>query len=151
MRYTLTIVFGFLWIEGDTTLRNLLTEQITHLSIDTQIKSTSPPLSETVSNLFALILSLCKRLLNLNFCQLSEYRRLPISIHNFSSTSCMSSTLSTLKIDVETFHDRLYLLDGRLHCLSTLIIHVKIISLRSATLENTVSIILNYYLLRKPS
>ncbi len=104
-------------------LFNLLTEQITDLTIDIHVKSILPPFSETLSNIFASILSLCKRLMNLNFCQLSKYRSLSISIHNLSSTSCMSSTLSTLNINVETFDDCLYLLDGRLQCLSTLIIN----------------------------
>ncbi len=61
----------------------------------------------------------------------------------------MSSTLSTLKINVETFDDCLYLLDGRLDCLSTLIIHVQTILLTSSTIDNTVSIVFIYYILRK--
>ncbi|CAF4572452.1 unnamed protein product, partial [Rotaria sp. Silwood2] len=47
----------------------------------------------------------------------------------FPSTSCTSSTLIKLKVNVATFDDCLYLLDGRLKHLSTLIIHVKKISL----------------------
>ncbi len=61
----------------------------------------------------------------------------------------MSSTLSTLNINVETFDDCLYLLDGRLQCLSTLIIHVENISFTSSTVDDAVSIIFNYYVLRK--
>ncbi len=111
----------------------------------------SPPLSKTLSNIFVSILSLCQRLVNLNFCQLSEYRSLSISICKLSS-SCMSSTLSTLKINVATFNDCLYLLDGRLHCLSKLIIHVKkTISFMSSTIDNTVSIIFHYHVVRKNS
>ncbi|CAF3381034.1 unnamed protein product [Rotaria sp. Silwood2] len=123
--------------EGDTILRNLLAEQITDLTIDIYVKLISPPLSKTLSNLFASILSLCKRLNHLNFCQLSNYRSLSIEIYKLSLTSCMSSTLRTLIINVETFNDCLYLLDGRLQCLSTLIIHVEDISIASSTIDNT--------------
>ncbi|CAF1120106.1 unnamed protein product [Rotaria sordida] len=123
--------------EGDTILRNLLAEQITDLTIDIHIKLISPPLSKTLSNIFASILSLCKRLNHLNFCQLSNYRCLSIEIYNLSLTSCMSSTLRTLIINVETFNDCLCLLDGRLQCLSTLIIHVEDISIASSTIDNT--------------
>jgi hypothetical protein len=54
-----------------------------------------------------------------------------------------------MEINVKTFGDCLYLLDGRFNCLSTLIINIEIISSTSGTIDNTVSIIVNSYLSRK--
>ncbi|CAF3973203.1 unnamed protein product, partial [Rotaria sp. Silwood2] len=103
---------------------DLLTRQIIHLSIDILNEPISKP-SETLSNIFVLILCLCKRLISLNFCQLFYDRKVPIRLYDRSSTSCISSTLTKLKISVTIFADCLYLLDGRLDCLTTLIIDVK--------------------------
>ncbi len=59
------------------------------------------------------------------------------------SMYCMSSTLTVLKINVKTFDDCLYLLDGRLDSLLKLIIHVKEISYSTTTIDNMVSVIVN--------
>ncbi len=109
---------------GDSILHHLLTQQITHLNIDASYKPKSKA-SEILSSIFALILSICQRLINLNFCQLFSDRMITICIHNFPSTSCISSTLTKLKVTVATFDDCLYLLDGHFKCLSTFIIHVE--------------------------
>ncbi len=61
----------------------------------------------------------------------------------------MSSTLTTLKVLVENFDDCLYLLDGRLDSLSTLIIKLDKISSTSTTIDNTVSLICNYSILKQ--
>ncbi len=107
-------------------LHHLLAEQIQHLNIDIsfdpKIKS-----CEVLSSIFVLILSRCKRLISLNFCQLFYDRKTPICISKLPSTSYMSSTLTKLKINVLTLNDCAYLL-GHLKCLSTLIIHVERIS-----------------------
>ncbi|CAF1083417.1 unnamed protein product [Adineta steineri] len=55
---------------------------------------------------------------------------------DLSSINAKSSTLTTLKINVKTFDNCLYLLDGRFNCLSTLIIYVEIISSTSGTIDN---------------
>jgi hypothetical protein len=81
-------------------------------------------LSEIASNILILILSLAKRLIHLNFCQLFSHRRAGISIYCIGEKSCMSSSLTELKINVETFYDCLYFLDGRLDSLTKLIINV---------------------------
>jgi hypothetical protein len=57
--------------------------------------------------------------------------------------------LTVLKINVKSFDDCLYLLDGRINCLSTLIIYVQEIAYTLGTIDNTVSIILNYCISRK--
>jgi len=55
--------------------------------------------------------------------------------------NCTSSTLTELIIDVETFNDCLYLLDGSFNCLSKLIIYVLEIAYTIETTDNIVSII----------
>jgi hypothetical protein len=99
----------------------------------------------TGGDIFILILSLCKRLTHLNFCESYHYRRLPIfKIYDPTSPSCMSSTLTNLKIRVLSFNDCLYLLDGRLDCLSTLIIHVEKILGPLSNRFNTVNMIFSH-------
>ncbi|CAF1319055.1 unnamed protein product [Adineta steineri] len=106
-------------------LRDLLTQQITHLNIDIQSDEIPKLLSKISTNIFILVLILCQRLTNLNFCQLFSYRNSFISIYNLPKTSCSYSTLIELKINVATFNDCLYLLDGRFDSLSKLTINVK--------------------------
>jgi hypothetical protein len=119
-------------------LHHLLTQQILHLTIDVSYEPESKA-SKILSSIFALILSACQRLISLNFCQLFFDRKTPICIYKFSSTSCTSSTLTELKVNVATFDDCLYLV-GHLKCLSTLIIDVKKISLSFSNI-NKVNII----------
>ncbi|CAF3983863.1 unnamed protein product [Rotaria sordida] len=93
------------YLTDNLVLRDLLTKQITHLNID--IKKPVDPWSDTLLNIIALILSLCKKLTVLNF---------EIS---------MSSTLMKLTINVLNFADCRCVVDGRFSCLSTLIINVE--------------------------
>ncbi|CAF4036142.1 unnamed protein product [Rotaria sordida] len=125
------------YLKGNSILCDLLSEQITHLSIDMEVKTSMPPLSKTVSKIFVLILSLCKRLISLNFCSSYRYRLMAIHIFKPSTTNCISSTLTTLNINVDNFADCLYLLDGRLNCLSTLIIRVLKIPSVISKIKNT--------------
>lgn len=53
----------------------------------------------------------------------------------------MSSTLTKLEVNVENFVSCLYLLDGRLSCLTTLSIRVRKISRISTNVDKTVSVI----------
>ena len=110
-------------IEDDLTLRNILRNQITHLHID--VCTTSEVNSNTVSNTFELVLSLCERLTELDlsegFFRKGLRRPSVFLIHN---KNFLSSTLTKLKINVATLFDCLLLLDGRLDSLSTLIINV---------------------------
>ncbi|CAF1168737.1 unnamed protein product [Rotaria sordida] len=126
----------FQYLTDDSVLRYLLTEQITDLNIDIQV-DTIIDFSQSLSNKFELILSLSKRLISLNFCQLFGYRTLPLWFPTPPSKSCMSLTLTKLIIRVTIFRDCLYLLDGRFDCLSTLIIHVENISLTPSCEYNT--------------
>jgi len=97
---------------------------------------------ETVSKIFALILSLCKNLIVLNFCDMFPIREHSASLFYLLRKNYMSS-LTKLKIKVGIFTDCLYLLDGPLVCLSTLIIDVSYIYHPSllGDIDPTVSII----------
>ena len=110
-------------------------------------KTTPSPLPEIRSTMFALILSLCKRLIKLNFT--SFYHRSTLCALDLSSIDCTSSTLTELEIYVKTFDDCLYLLDERLNCLSTLEIHVEEIVYTPETIDTTVSIIVHYCVRKK--
>ncbi|CAF3724798.1 unnamed protein product [Rotaria sp. Silwood1] len=121
-------------LTNNTILRKLLKEQITCLKIDVKDKPTKPS-PETFSVILAFILCVCKRLIKLNFCQ--SYHRSTFCTFELSLTNFKSSILTTLKINVKTFDDCLYLLDGRFNCLSTLIIDVKIIADTLGTIDNT--------------
>ena len=103
--------------------------------LDVQIKdnTTTEPL-----NMFSLILSLGKNLISLTFHQWFLDKHLTISIFNIPSTTCTSSTLIKLNITVQTLDDCLFLLDGRLNCLSTLIITINKISHPLSNIDNTV-------------
>ena len=128
----------FFFIFKDYSILDNLKNQITHLNIDIHNEIRSE-LSEISSNIFVLILSLCKRLINLNFCQLFSYRNSSISIHKLPRTICMSSTLIKLTINVGIFDDCLYLLDGCLDYLSKLIINVKEMKYEQSNINNWVS------------
>ncbi|CAF3173951.1 unnamed protein product [Rotaria sp. Silwood2] len=112
-------------LTDDVILRDVLTKQITHLNID--IKKTIGQTTKIVSKIFALILSLCKNLTVLNFCHMFPTRRCLLPICYLPSRNCMSLTLVKLTITVSCLLDCLYLFDGRLDSLSTLIINVSYI------------------------
>ncbi|CAF3945227.1 unnamed protein product [Rotaria sp. Silwood2] len=105
-------------------LRHLITSQITSLNIGIIKKIISNFSVENESNIFSLILSICKNLNDLTFKQCFSDENLTISIYNLSSASCVSSALTNLNIFVNTFDDCFYLLDGRLESLSILIIDI---------------------------
>ncbi len=145
MIYILKIIF-FFFIEDNLILCDLLAKQITHLKID--IKTKTPRWSETVSKIFDLILSLCKKLTVLNFCDMFRKRKCwtPIS---YRPSGYISSTLIKLKINVASLFDFLFLLDGRLNSLTTLIIHVSDIFETPIDIHHAVSIISIIVLFRK--
>ena len=89
--------------------------------------------------LFAMILSFAKCLTDFTFLQ-SIRDPLINSIFNLFSTNCVSSTLTKLKIDVNTLDDCLYILDGRIDYLSTLIIDMETIGPQLWNIDTTVKI-----------
>ncbi|CAF3425536.1 unnamed protein product [Rotaria sp. Silwood2] len=122
-------------LQGDTIVR-LLTDQITHLDIYICEKTTEMSEKNELS-ILVFILSMGKHLNDLIYNQwLSEsaIRILPL---NLLSKSLKSSSLTKLRIEVNAFDECLYLLDGRLECLSTLIIYICEITNSSSNTNNT--------------
>ncbi|CAF1513366.1 unnamed protein product, partial [Adineta steineri] len=102
-------IFGQ-YLTDDSILRDLLSKQITHLNID--IRNADRESTEITSKIFVLILSLCKKLTELNFCDLFFERKHWNHFTRLTATSFMSSTLTKLKINLEIFPDCLFLLNG---------------------------------------
>ncbi|CAF4030473.1 unnamed protein product, partial [Adineta steineri] len=127
-------IFGQ-YLTDDSILRDLLSEQITHLNID--IRNADRESTEITSKIFVLILSLCKKLTELNFCDLFFERKHWNSISYLTATSLRSSTLTKLKINLEIFPDCLFLLNGDFECLTTLIVHVQLIFFPMQHIDNT--------------
>ncbi|CAF4211999.1 unnamed protein product [Rotaria sordida] len=123
------------YLTGDSILCELVSKQITHLNID--IKDANEELSTTTSNIFILILSLCKKLFHLNFGDLFFERKHWNRFSCLPVTSYPSSTLTKLQINLSTFTECLFLLDTHLECLSTLIIHVNVIYYPIQDVDNT--------------
>ena len=78
----------------------------------------------TFAKIFSLILSLCKRLTILNISDIFPESKCPFVISYLQTETWIYSNLIKLKIHVSCFNDCLYLLDGPLDSLSTLIVHV---------------------------
>ncbi len=93
------------------------------MNIDIQNETKSQ--YERSSSIFELILLKSKRLIHLNFCQLFPHRKMSICIYELRDRITWSFSLTQMKINVSTFADCLYLLEGRLPHLSKLIINVK--------------------------
>ncbi|CAF0811928.1 unnamed protein product [Adineta ricciae] len=121
-------------LTNNTIFRQLLHQQITCLTIDIKDQPTEPS-SEALWLILTSVVSLCKQLKKLSIGQF-DYRT-TICTFDFSSTNFKSSILTQLIINLESFNDCLYLLDGRFRCLSTLIVNIDIISSTSETIDNT--------------
>ncbi|UJR16467.1 hypothetical protein I4U23_003369 [Adineta vaga] len=126
-------------ITRNTILRKLL-QQITCLTIDVKDEPTKEHCI-FLGDMFASILRLCKRITKLSFCQLDN--RTAYCSFDIMPRKFLFSTLTELKITVEIIDDCLFLLDGRLDCLSTFVIEIKIILYPVAVIDNTVSILID--------
>ncbi len=93
--------------------------------------------------MFVLILSFAKCLTDFTFVQCFRDDSMN-SLYNVYSffTNRVSSTLTKLKIEVNTFTDCLYILDGSFDCLTTLIIDIQRIRPLLANIDDTVKILL---------
>ncbi|CAF2520460.1 unnamed protein product [Rotaria sp. Silwood2] len=111
------------YLRGDTILRHFLADQITHLNVNIYYEIIPNLFRYNTSNIFSFLLSFCKHLVELTFNQYLCDTTLEFSLYNVPLTNCVSSTLTKLEIIVRNFDDCLYLLDGRLKCLSILIIN----------------------------
>jgi len=87
-----------------------------------------------------LILSFGTNLINLTFVQQCSTEYLTIWSSDISYPGSLSSTLTKLTINVNSFNDCLYLLNGSLQSLSTLIIRIKKINRSSSIIDNKVNI-----------
>ena len=117
----------------------LLTGQITHLDAYITEATTELPGRNELC-IFVLILAIGKRLKDLTLFQWLSGSTMRISLSNPLSKHMKSPSLTKLNINVNNFDGCLYLLDGRLECLSTLIINISKITDSSLNINNTVSI-----------
>ncbi|CAF3342186.1 unnamed protein product [Rotaria sp. Silwood1] len=122
-------------LTDDLILRDILSKQITHLNID--IKNPAGYYSSTILKIFGLILSLCKKLIVLNFCDMFPTRTISTLLFHLRRENSLPSTLIKLKINGACVTDCLYLLDGPLVCLSTLIINVSSIVYPIGKIDST--------------
>ncbi|CAF2728305.1 unnamed protein product [Rotaria sp. Silwood2] len=114
----------------------LLTNQITHITVNINIEKTETS-NENEPNIFEFILIYSRCLNDLTFFQNSSREYLTISSLNSSHRNSLSSTLTKLIINVNSFDDCLYLLNGCLQSLSTLIIRIYKIDRSSSIIDNT--------------
>jgi hypothetical protein len=93
------------------------------------------------ANVYSHILTFFKNLKNLNVIESSTVSYPPLSFCDLPLTTFSSSILTHLYIDVYSFDDCLYLLDGRLRQLTTLFVNVYSMDESSGTvhIHNTVS------------
>jgi hypothetical protein len=90
-------------------------------------------------NVYVRILNFCKRLKNLSIIEkMSRWVYPYLTLRNSPSTAFSSSTLTHLCINVMALDDCLYLLDGRLIQLTTLIVRIRHIGESSAIVDNMV-------------
>ncbi len=81
------------------------------------------------------LFTVCKKLRYLFFINNIDVQ---LSLRNFPTNACCSSTLCHLIIDLVTFDDCLYLLDGRLNQLTKFIVEIEDIEESSLVIDNTV-------------
>ncbi|CAF0937632.1 unnamed protein product [Rotaria sordida] len=111
------------YLIGDTILIRLLNKQITHFNLKTEFR-TIELFGRYEPTLFVMVLSFAKCLTDFTFVQCHRDPSTN-SLFTVFSPHCVSSTLTKLKIDVNTLDDCLYILDGRFDCLSILIIDIE--------------------------
>ncbi|CAF2919463.1 unnamed protein product [Rotaria sp. Silwood2] len=121
---------------SDKTMIRLLENQITHITVDIKIENVEKT-NRSESNTLLTILFVSKCLSDLTYLQKSSGKYITILSSNISYTHCLSSTLTKLTINVNTFDDCLYLLNGCLPSLSTLIIRISQINRSSSMIDNT--------------
>ncbi|CAF1357858.1 unnamed protein product [Adineta steineri] len=123
------------YLTDDSILRDLLSKQITHLNID--IQNAYRESTIITRKIFVLILSLCEKLIELNFCDLFFERKHWNRICLLTATTLTSSTLTKLKINLTAFTECLFLVNEDFECLTTLIVHVDLIYYPILDIDNT--------------
>ncbi|CAF1446736.1 unnamed protein product [Adineta steineri] len=120
----------------DKTMLHLLTNQITHITVDINSEKTEIS-NENEPNIFEFILLHSTCLNDLTFFQKSSKKYLAILSLDVPYENSLSLSLTKLKININTLDDCLYLLNGCLPSLSTLIIHIKKIGRSTSMINNT--------------
>ncbi|CAF1260334.1 unnamed protein product, partial [Adineta steineri] len=123
-------------ILGNDALIQLIVKQITHLNIniiDEIIDETDN--NNDQLNVFELILSISKCLIEFTFHQSIKNNHQCLFIDHLSSTNPICSTLTKLDIEINTFDDCLSLLDGRFPSLSHFLVYVNYISSISSDID----------------
>jgi hypothetical protein len=95
-------------------------------------------LKEYTTNVYAPLLILFQNLKHLSIIESSITNYPPLSICHLPSTTFSSSILTKLCIDVCSFDDCLYLLDGRLKQLTIFIVRICFIRNDSSSIHYTV-------------
>ena len=116
------LIYNSDFLFADNLVLRDLAEQVTHLNID--IKEDPHSCADILTNIFGLIMSLCRRLTVLNYCYVFPTRECFTPLFLRSQGELFSS-LTKLKINVEHYFDCLFILDGRFQCLSTLILQMR--------------------------
>ncbi|CAF4078228.1 unnamed protein product [Rotaria sordida] len=88
-------------------------------------------MKDFITTIYTLIFNVFTNLRYLNFCSFSY----DLSF-NEKSSSCFSSTLIELYVNLERFEDCLYLLDGRFNQLRTFYVHIELISCPLIVIDN---------------
>jgi hypothetical protein len=96
-------------------------------------------LKDYTRNVYAHILNFCKNLKHLNIIAPSVASYPGLSLCHLPSTTFFSLILTHLCINVNTFDDCLYVLDGRLKQLTTFIVTVYFIDESLSIVHNMVS------------
>ncbi|CAF1600543.1 unnamed protein product, partial [Rotaria magnacalcarata] len=117
------------YFSNDTSL-HLLMNRITHMNVEGFLDD-NELLVEDELNIFAMILSFSRCLIDLTYRMHYSRKYFRMSSLIISNTCCLSNALTKLTIYVNIFDDCLYLLNVSLEYLSTLIIRINKIDLSS--------------------
>ncbi len=125
----------------ESSLRSIFQEQITNLTlINDDEDGMVGSLENYTTDVYSHILTLFKNLKELSIMGPSAIKMYPgLSLCYLSSSTFSSPILTHLHINVETFDDCLYLLDGRLKQLTTLSATVYAIDRSSTSVPNMVN------------
>ncbi|CAF4029088.1 unnamed protein product [Rotaria sp. Silwood1] len=129
------------YFANESSVQHIFKHQITELILENSDQyDKTILLKEYTQNIYASILTFFENLIHLSIVESSLIRKYPpLSICNLSPTTFFSFILTKLCINVESINDCLYLLDGRLKQLTTLIIQIGYIDNDSSIIHNTVS------------
>ncbi|CAF3138493.1 unnamed protein product [Rotaria sp. Silwood2] len=125
------------FISNESSLRYIFQQKITNLIlVNNDERRGIGSLENYTRNVYEHILKFFKNLKHLSIIETLNLPYPPLSICDSPSTIFFSSTLTHLYINVNTLDDCLYLLDGRLKQLTTLIVQISYIHKSSLIIHN---------------